>query len=317
MKTEPLVSVVMLTYNHRPYIRQALESVLAQVTSFPFEVLVGDDASVDGTSEIVREYAQRYPNQVVGVVRPHNLGATRNLGDLFSRCRGRYIAGCEGDDYWTDADKLEKQVRFLKCHPEYIACSHEIEIVDKRGVLLPDQGLGWICRGREYSFSCFGGIKLPGHPAALVFRNVFQEGVSPHIVEKIDPMIADRTIAVMLSARGRIYRLPDRMAAYRRCMDPNDRNVTAQIYTGGGGCLRDYRINERLECYASSVLGHKVVFRRFRWKIVAKATLKAVLRPSLGTGAYLKELYRRHVKWILGRQELKGLNHGRGSRQWR
>ncbi len=299
LKTEPLVSVVMLTYNHRPYIRQALESVLAQVTSFPFEVLVGDDASVDGTSEIVREYAQRYPNQVVGVVRPHNLGATRNLGDLFSRCRGRYIAGCEGDDYWTDADKLEKQVRFLKCHPEYIACSHEIEIVDKRGVLLPDQGLGWICRGREYSFSCFGGIKLPGHPAALVFRNVFQEGVSPHIVEKIDPMIADRTIAVMLSARGRIYRLPDRMAAYRRCMDPNDRNVTAQIYTGGGGCLRDYRINERLECYASSVLGHKVVFRRFRWKIVAKATLKAVLRPSLGTGKYLTALYQYHIHWLV------------------
>lgn len=298
-KAEPLVSVVMLTYNHRPYIRQALESVLSQVTSFPFEVLVGDDASWDGTSEIVREYAKRYSGQVTGIVRSHNMGATRNLADLFSRCRGRYIAGCEGDDYWTDVDKLEKQVRFLECHPEYIACSHEIEIVDKRGVPLADQGLDWVCQGREYSFSCFNGIKLPGHPAALVFRNLFLEGVSPHIVEKIDPMIADRTIAVMLSVRGRIYRLPDRMAAYRRCMETNDGNVTARIYTGGGGCLRDYRINERLERYASSVVGYRVVFWRFRWRIVARATLKAVLRPSCGTGKYLTALYRHHIHWLV------------------
>ncbi len=299
LKTEPLVSVVMLTYNHRPYIRQALESVLSQATSFSFEVLVGDDASWDGTSEIVREYAKRYPGQVAGIVRPHNMGATRNLADLFSRCRGRYIAGCEGDDYWTDADKLEKQIRFLECHPEYIACSHETEIVDKRGVPLADQGLDWICQGREYSLSCFKGIKLPGHPAALVFRNVFLEGVSPHIVEKIDPMIADRTIAVMLSARGRICRLPDRMAAYRKCMDSSDGNATAQIYAGGGGCLRDYRINERLERYASSVVGHRVVFRRFRWRIVLRATLKAVLRPSCGTGKYLTALYRHHIHWLV------------------
>lgn len=302
-KTFPLVSVVMLTYNHRPYIRQALDSVLEQKAPFSFEVLVGDDASTDGTSEIVREYAARYPKQVIGLVRPHNLGATRNLGDLFSRCRGSYIAGCEGDDYWLDAHKLEKQVHFLECHPEYIACSHEVQIVDRQGIPLLDQRLDWICRGREYTFSCFGGIRLPGHPVALVFRNIFLAGVSPHVVEKIDPMIADRTLAVMLSVRGRIYRMPDRMAAYRKCVDPKGPNITARIYTSGESCLRDYRINERLERYASSVLRRKVMFIRFRWKIVVKATLKAVLRPSYGTGAYLKELYRWHVRWLLGRQK--------------
>ena len=94
-KTFPLVSVVMLTYNHRPYIRQALDSVLEQKAPFSFEVLVGDDASTDGTSEIVREYAARYPKQVIGLVRPHNRSVFTLPGKLYCRLRGgRLLAGC-------------------------------------------------------------------------------------------------------------------------------------------------------------------------------------------------------------------------------
>lgn len=110
----PLVSVIMVTYNHRPYISQAIEGVLAQKTSFPFELLVADDASADGNQEIIEGYALRFPDMIVPILRQKNIGANANWFDAFERTRGRYIAICEGDDYWTDPGKLQKQADILE-----------------------------------------------------------------------------------------------------------------------------------------------------------------------------------------------------------
>ena len=238
----PLVSVVVLTYNHYFYIEKALNSILSQKTSFSYEILIGDDASSDGTTEVVQAYAQKYPEIIFAAIRPKNMGATRNLCDLFMRCRGKYIASCEGDDFWTDSNKLEKQIKFLEENIKYIACTHDIVLVDQQDNILSDQKLDWISPVRIYTFSEFKGVKLPGHPVSLVFRNVFLNGISPQIIEKIDTTIADRTIAVMLSTRGNIYRLPEIMAAYRKCISKKDSNATAQIYTSGQSCLLDYQI---------------------------------------------------------------------------
>ena len=294
----PLVSIVVLTYNHYFYIENALNSILNQKTSFAYEVLIGDDASSDGTSEIVQAYAQKYPKTVFAVIRPENIVATRNLCDLFTRCNGKYIASCEGDDFWTDSRKLERQIDFLECNKEYIACTHDVVLVDQQGNLLPDQKLDWVSTARDYSFADFKGVKLPGHPVSLVFRNIFLQGVSPRVIEEIDSTIADRTIAVMLSVRGNIYHLPEAMAAYRKCISKRDSNVTAQIYTNGHSCLIDYQINEKLEQYAESILHKKISFTARRWTIVIKATLKAILRPSFGSQKYLKDLYKCHIEWL-------------------
>ncbi len=128
MEQEVLVSVCCLTYNHEEYLRDTLEGFLMQKVSFPIEILINDDASTDGTAAIVREYAQKYPDLIRPFFQPVNLysqGKDLCLEVLYPNARGKYIALCEGDDYWTDPDKLQLQVDFLEAHPEYSACVHD------------------------------------------------------------------------------------------------------------------------------------------------------------------------------------------------
>jgi glycosyltransferase involved in cell wall biosynthesis len=115
-----VASVAMVTYNHAGYIRTAIESVLNQQTSFPFELVIGEDCSTDGTREIVFECQRLFPQQIRVITSDKNVGIAENLRRVEGECRGRYIAYCDGDDFWHLPEKLEKQVRFLEAHPEYI-----------------------------------------------------------------------------------------------------------------------------------------------------------------------------------------------------
>ena len=109
----------MLTYNHASYIRKAVESVLAQKTDFPFEVVIGEDCSTDGTHELVLEYGRRYPEIVRVVTSGQNVGMHRNVLRTQHSCRGEFLAFCEGDDFWHDPAKLQTQVEFLRQHHDY------------------------------------------------------------------------------------------------------------------------------------------------------------------------------------------------------
>ena len=104
----PLISVCMTTYNHAPYLRQAVESVLSQQTSFDFELVLGEDCSTDLTAEICREYAAKYPGRVRLVTGDRNVGWRANYRRTFDACRGKYVAYCDGDDWWTDPCKLQR-----------------------------------------------------------------------------------------------------------------------------------------------------------------------------------------------------------------
>lgn len=123
-----MVTVVCITYKHEAFIAQALESFLMQKTDFKFKVFVGEDCGPDGTADIVREYARRYPDIIVPFIREENMGAQHNLIDLCQRATSPYIAFCEGDDYWIDEYKLQKQVDYMEAHPEVRACGMETEI---------------------------------------------------------------------------------------------------------------------------------------------------------------------------------------------
>lgn len=127
---KPMVSVHMLTYNHEPYIAKAIESVLMQKASFEYELVIGDDCSTDGTSEIVKAYRDKYP----AIIRLHsqekNLGLYANQEIVRRACRGKYIAWLEGDDFWTCPEKLQKQVSLLESHPEYSCCFHWTQWVE-------------------------------------------------------------------------------------------------------------------------------------------------------------------------------------------
>lgn len=119
MNKKPLVSARTITYNHAPYIRNCIEGVLMQKTNFPIEYIIGEDCSTDGTREIVFEYAKKYSNLIKVVTSDTNVGANANAKRAFDACNGKYIAICEGDDYWTDPLKLQKQVDFLEANPDY------------------------------------------------------------------------------------------------------------------------------------------------------------------------------------------------------
>lgn len=130
----PVVSVQMITYNHEPYIRDAVEGVLMQETEFPIELVVAEDCSSDKTRQIVLDFQRRYPSVIRVLVSEDNVGPMRNSFRAGNACRGKYTALCDGDDYWTDSRKLQKQVCFLESNQEYSMCSHAVDTVFLDGV---------------------------------------------------------------------------------------------------------------------------------------------------------------------------------------
>ena len=121
----PFLSICCVTYNHEKFIRPCLEGFVMQKTNFPFEIIVHEDASTDNTANIVKEYETKYPNLFRCVYQTENQFAKQNtlINILFPMSKGKYIALCEGDDYWTDPYKLQKQIDFLETHPDFSICS--------------------------------------------------------------------------------------------------------------------------------------------------------------------------------------------------
>jgi len=132
LETVPLLSVVVITYQHAPYIRECLDGILMQETNFAFEIILGEDASTDGTREICVQYAKAHPGRIrLFLHNRENIilvdGKTSgqfNFLHCLNHARGKYIAICEGDDYWTDPNKLQMQVNFLEANPDYSICFH-------------------------------------------------------------------------------------------------------------------------------------------------------------------------------------------------
>ena len=178
MDTTPLVSICCITYNHAPYIRKCLEGFLIQETTFPIEILIHDDASTDGTDSIIREYAEKYPELVFPLYETENQYSSEkcSLIDIkynYSRARGKYIAYCEGDDYWTDPHKLQKQVDFLETHPDYSVCWHRCRLFFSKDGLYEDDSCSELLHDDEDGVDIDIATLLSGwytQPLTMVFR---------------------------------------------------------------------------------------------------------------------------------------------------
>ncbi|MBE6786816.1 MAG: glycosyltransferase [Ruminococcaceae bacterium] len=130
----PMVTVICITYKHEDFIRQALDSFLMQKTNFKYQIFVGEDKGPDNTANIIREYAEKYPEKIVPFIREKNMGAQRNLIDMCQKAQTPYIAFCEGDDYWCDEYKLQKQFDYMENHHDLRSCFHDAEIKDELDV---------------------------------------------------------------------------------------------------------------------------------------------------------------------------------------
>ncbi len=129
----PKLSVCLISYNHEPYLETCLKNILNQRVNFDFEVIIGEDHSTDKTAEIVQNYVQKHPNLIKAFIRPKNIGSKLNFLHAFFECKGEYIIHIEGDDYWTDDKKLQRQVDFLDQNSNASACFHNATIVYEDG----------------------------------------------------------------------------------------------------------------------------------------------------------------------------------------
>ncbi len=126
---QPTLSVCLITYNHKEFIRKAIEGVLMQQATFTWNLIIADDFSTDGTRDILMEYRGKYPDKIQLILQEKNVGAAQNWIDLIKTPCSKYIAYFEGDDYWTDPLKLQKQVDFLESHEDYNGVFHKVSLL--------------------------------------------------------------------------------------------------------------------------------------------------------------------------------------------
>lgn len=279
---EIMVSVVVLTYDHKNYICQALDSVLNQNVDFEYEILIGDDASDDGTSDTVLEYGRKYPKLIIPIIREKNIGATRNLTDLQKRARGKYIAYLEGDDFWCDLEKLKIQTHFMEQNEKYIACTHRCQLVKENGTACCRQFLPWITKKQEYSIRDFKGVVLPGHISTLMHRNFFAtERMDYHAIIECDPLIGDRSLMLLVASKGAIRQLPQVMSCYRVAHSEDIKNATTVAYKKNENCVYDdYIYTKKLKYLSETELHVDGGFRFHYRELFASAVCRALRKPS-------------------------------------
>lgn len=251
--SEVKASILVVTYNQEKYLAACLDSLIAQQTELPYEILVGDDASTDGTAEVLRRYAAAYPDRVVAVCREANLGATRNSFDLWQRARGAYIAFCDGDDCWIGADRLQRQVDFLDAHPEFSAVCGKSELMDEHGAPLSLSSLTkkqvfWQFDRDVFTRTDFAAWRMPCHDSAILARNPFhaEDGT---LLYRAHPIVGDRTFLMLFLLHGDIAVQQEVVSAYRYILK-GEHFMTE--YARENHRDQDFQLMRTLECYAQA-----------------------------------------------------------------
>ena len=266
----PMVSVVVLTYNHEKYIKQALDSILMQKVNFDYEILIGDDASVDNTIEILKEYKNKYPNVIKLFLNKSNLGATRNAYNLLINANGKYLASCEGDDYWTDANKLQIQVDYLEKNKDLIGCTHYFTVVDEDNKPLKNQYLSWIMQKDLFTIDDFKGMFLPGQSATFLRKNLFlDKSIDFTCLYKIHRNVGDKTLMLLYLLNGNFGLINKHMSCYRKSYK---NSMTGLIFRNKLSFLyEDYIILNSFE-NISSKFNKSLKFKQGKKILFAKST---------------------------------------------
>jgi len=205
------VSVCMITYGHEKYIREAIEGVLMQECDFEVELIVTNDCSPDQTDNVIRDIIKNHPKGfwIKYIRHESNIGMMPNFIFALKECKGKYVALCEGDDYWTDPLKLQKQVDFLEINPDYVLCFHPIQILKSDGSIVDD----FITNVPE-NYETIETLARLGnyiHTPSVVFRNILSEYPTEF---ELSP-IGDYFLYMLLAEYGRLKCLSKQMGVYR------------------------------------------------------------------------------------------------------
>lgn len=208
-RDDPFLSVAMITYNHENFVSAAIEGVLLQQTGFSFELVISEDGSEDGTRAVCESYAIRYPDKIRLLPHDRRLGVVENLNYVFEHCSSNYIAFCEGDDYWTDPLKLQKQLDFLMEHPQAYFSLHSCSILSDGKIVgrRPKSGSGFL-RMEDLLF------RKTYPTMSLMFKRDDEFQREYRTLSKFFTT-PDFLLILLLASKGPGYLFPDNMGVYR------------------------------------------------------------------------------------------------------
>lgn len=273
------VAVYCLAFNHESYIRQTLEGFVSQKTSFPFKVFVHDDASTDRTAEIITEYANAYPDIIVPILQAENQyskGVKIFRDIILPLIDTKYIAICEGDDYWTDPTKLQKQYDYMEAHPDCSLCVHNTKQIDADGA---DLGKLFNPSASSVDYQVGDVIKAGGgglfHLSSFFYRLADRQNMPEAFLLR---GVGDYPLAIFLSTRGYVHYFPDVMSAYR-------------IATHGGWTARSHASRKKQIAHYENMVSYLKRINAFTEYKYDEAFEKAILKHQYLT------LRAREVEW--------------------
>lgn len=217
------VSVICTTYNHEPYIAACLSGFISQKTTFKFQVIVHDDASTDNTAQIINDYATKYPNIIIPFIEKENKYSKHIpfIKDILPLVTGKYIAFCEGDDFWSSEFKLQKQYEAMEKHNSCSICVHKVQCIHENGLLLNRQYPGFALHSDEISPADF--FSLYSRESTIIFQlssyflkaNIYKDYINNPPEFKIICNVGDTPLLCFFATKGYIYYIPELLSCYR------------------------------------------------------------------------------------------------------
>jgi glycosyltransferase involved in cell wall biosynthesis len=288
----PKVSVLMVTYNHEPFIAQAIESVLAQRTSFPMELVIGEDCSKDSTRQIVEKYAASHPEVIRPILHARNVGMHANCRAVHHAARGEFIANLDGDDYWTSPLKLQAGVDILEAHPECSGSYHFVDVVDASGETLHH----WPPRDFAQPRLTFDHLLSRNLTPSVSI--LYRKSYMPQIPAWIDGLqMADWPTLLTLTSRGDFILIDQTLAAYRRhsggvwsrsselkigqAVEEFHVRICRAFPEVERKCGAHYRKGDALHGFRlSDAAGDATLARRYLWRYLSMAPGRLKLPPN-------------------------------------
>ncbi len=300
MNKKILVSVCIIVYNHAKYLTKAINSVLEQEVDFEFEILIGDDGSTDGSPEIITEFARKNPN-IIPVLREKNTGAPYNEFDLASRAKGKYISWLEGDDFWIDKNKLQKQVDFLEHHEEFYSVASRSKVVDENNRIIPYKHYALDEIITPYNYNK---IEMP-NIGSFTFRNLFLSESDKKKLSEIyfkHSLLTDWTFYLFFVDKSDINVLTPPMHCYRKVINRNADNFNSI-----------YRLKKNKYDVIVERMEYEQALNQFDWKRIdihyrvsvkaAELWLQILLDHKKDSKAYGKEVYNNKFKSRMTKKE--------------